>query len=254
MRRVDKSGLRSTGFIRNDRRSDQFGFWCALCLVTETHFPHHQSNTIVFIIRMAERKIDELLDSALLEHTPLLSEFDSVKFESEWSIFRSFVAKKKPPTTPSKRDPPSPPFESNSPSPSAAATPSKSFQQSIRDTFSKGRNGPATTPLKVIFSDSPPTPTPKDITSYLTALHTLLALSGINPALITQFWSQVMYWTSCGSRRWHHVTLVLRIVSPGETFNRILTRKKYLCRYEDVDSSLRRMQTPSADLAPSRSV
>jgi hypothetical protein len=24
-----------------------------------------------------------------------------------------------------------------------------------------------------------------------------LTLSGINPAFITQFWSQVMYWTAC---------------------------------------------------------
>ena len=152
---------------------------------------------IVFIIRKAERKIDELLDEALLEHTPLLSEFDSVKFESEWSIFRPFATKKKPPTTPVKHPPPSPQFESNSPLPSGTTTPSKSFQQSIRNTFSRGRNGSTATPLQSLFPDSPPSPTPKDITSHLTALHTLLTLSGINPALITQFWSQVMYWTAC---------------------------------------------------------
>jgi len=40
----------------------------------------------------------------------------------------------------------------------------------------------------------------------------MLTLSDVNPALTTQLWSQVMYWTSC------------------EMFNRILTRKKYLCR------------------------
>lgn len=163
----------------------------------ETPFTHYRRNTIVFIIRKAERKIDELLDATLLEHTPLLSEFDSVQFESDWSIFRPFSAKKKPPTTPSKRDPPSPPLESSSPLSSAAATPSKSLQQSIRDTFSRGRNGRPTTPLQSIFPDSPPAPTPKDITSYLTAFHTLLTLSGINPAFITQLWSQVMYWTAC---------------------------------------------------------
>lgn len=31
----------------------------------------------------------------------------------------------------------------------------------------------------------------------MTALHTLLTLAGVNPALIVQFWSQVMYWTAC---------------------------------------------------------
>jgi hypothetical protein len=163
---------------------------------------------VVFIIRKAERKIDELLDEALLEHTPLLSEFDSVKFESEWSIFRPFVTKKKPPTTPVKHHSPSPPFESNSPLPSTTATPSKSFQQSIRDKFSRGRNGSTATPLQSLFPDAPPPPTPKDITSHLTALHTLLTLSGINPALITQFWSQVMYWTACEFQPQFRVMLI----------------------------------------------
>jgi len=147
---------------------------------------------------MAERKIDELLDVALLEHTPLLSEFDSVQFESEWSIFRPFVTKKKPPATPTKHNPSTLPFESPSPAPSAVVTPSKSFQQSIRATFSRGRNGSTVTPLQSFFPDSPPSLTPRDITSHLTAIHSLLTLSGINPALITQFWSQVMYWTACG--------------------------------------------------------
>jgi len=172
-------------------------------------FTHCQCNALVFIIRKAERKIDELLDAALLEHTPLLSEFDPVQFESEWSIFRPFVTKKKPPATPTKPHFPSPPFESTSPLPLAAATPSKSLQQSIRDTFSRGRNGSTATPLQSFFPDSPPSPTPKDITSHLTALHTLLTLSGVNPALTTQFWSQVMYWTACEFHPRPRVTLVL---------------------------------------------
>ena len=200
-----------------------------VCFVSGTPFAQGAINATVFIIRMAERKIDELLDAALLEHTPLLSEFDSVQFESEWSIFRPF-AKKKPPATPTKPHSPSPSFDSNSPLPSAAATPSKSLQQSIRDTFSRGRNGSVATPLQSLFPDSPSPPTPHDITSHLTAFHTLLTLAGINPALITQFWSQVMYWTACEFHLQHRATLIRSIFLPGETFNRILTRKKYLCR------------------------
>lgn len=181
-----------------------------LSVPKETLFTHSRYNSIVFIIRKAERKIDELLDVALLEHTPLLSEFDSVQFESEWSIFRPFATKKKPPTTPVKLNHPPPPFESTSPLPSASVTPSKSFPRSIRDTFSRGRNGSSTaTPLQSLFPDSPPSPTPRDIVSHLTALHTLLTLSGVNPALITQFWSQVMYWTACGSLPQLYVTLAL---------------------------------------------
>ena len=155
---------------------------------------------------MAERKIDELLDAALLEHTPLLSEFGSVQFESEWSILRPFATKKKPPVTPTKPNSLSHPFESPSPAPSAAATPSKSLQQSIRATFSRGRNGSTVTSLQSLFPDSPPSPTPRDIASHLTAIHTLLTLSGVNPALITQFWSQVMYWTACA----FHLRLYVR--------------------------------------------
>ena len=154
-----------------------------------------------------------------------------MQFESEWSIFRSF-AKKKPPATPTKPGlhSPSPSFESNSPLPSAAATPSKRLQQSIRDTFSRGRNGSTATPLQSLFPDSPPSPTPHDITSHLTAFHTVLTLAGINPALITQFWSQVMYWTACKFHPQHCAALIRSIFPSGETFNRILTRKKYLCR------------------------
>ena len=39
--------------------------------------------------------------------------------------------------------------------------------------------------------------TPTALTTQLDALHTLLTLAGINPALLTQIWSQVMYWAAC---------------------------------------------------------
>src|ERR1700733_10045660 len=98
MRQFNKPGLRGAGFVRNDRRSDQLSFRCVVSLLRNLPlFTTDFFYTIVFIIRKAERRIDELLNAALLEHTPLLSEFDSVKFESDWSIFRPFSAKKKPP-------------------------------------------------------------------------------------------------------------------------------------------------------------
>jgi hypothetical protein len=37
------------------------------------------------------------------------------------------------------------------------------------------------------------------LTSFLTALHSFLVMSDVNPALITQLWSQVFYWTGCTS-------------------------------------------------------
>ncbi|KAI8980743.1 DIL domain-containing protein [Trametes punicea] len=191
------------------------------------------NSVFVFIIRFAERRIDALLDAALLDYSPLSSEFESIQFESEWSFLRSFGAGKKKangtasnvstvraatpvsPTQPSR--PPSPPY----PQPSASSPNVRTFA-SIRQTFSRARPPSSATPLQSLFNDAPQSAqtSPKDVISFMTALHTLLILSGINPALITQFWSQVMYWIAC------------------EIFNRVLTRKKYLCRSRAVQISM----------------
>ncbi|KAJ7706266.1 DIL domain-containing protein [Mycena rosella] len=182
------------------------------------------NSVFVFIIRFAERRIDQLLDAALLEYIPLASEFDSVQFESEWSFLRPFAGKKKappatvPPPVRTGLPPPSPspsPGRPSSPSGSISASTSRGFS-SLKQSFSRARAASSATPVQSIFSDAPPPPSPADVTSFLTALHTLLTLSDVNPVLTTQLWSQVMYWTSC------------------EIFNRILTRKKYLCRSRAV--------------------
>ncbi|KAK0208095.1 DIL domain-containing protein [Desarmillaria ectypa] len=183
------------------------------------------NSVFVFIIRFAERRVDQLLDSALLDYSSLGSEFDSIQFESEWSVFRALGMKKSQPVmnvSTSRSSPSSPP----SPSPHRPSSPtsygamssstSKGGLSSLRQSFARARNPTSTTPLQSLFSDAPPPPSPAALISFLTALHTLLTLSDINPALTTQLWSQVMYWTSC------------------EMFNRILTRKKYLCRSKAV--------------------
>ncbi|KAJ7783698.1 DIL domain-containing protein [Mycena maculata] len=183
------------------------------------------NSVFVFIIRFAERRIDQLLDAALLDYVPLASEFDSVQFESEWAFLRPFTGKKKAAPLPSISSgsvragvAPTPPSPNRpaSPSGSISASTSRGFS-SLKQSFSRARAPSAATPIQSFFSDtSPPPPSPADVTSFLTALHTLLTLSDVNPALTTQLWSQVMYWTSC------------------EIFNRILTRKKYLCRSRAV--------------------
>ncbi|KAJ7487517.1 DIL domain-containing protein [Mycena galericulata] len=182
------------------------------------------NSVFVFIIRFAERRIDQMLDAALLDYVPLASEFGSVQFESEWAFLRPFTGKKKapppsmPPTSIRTGVAPAPPSPNRpaSPSGSISASTSRSFS-SLKQSFSRARApSVASTPLQSLFSDAPPPPSPADVTLFLTALHTLLTLSDVNPALTTQLWSQVMYWTSC------------------EIFNRILTRKKYLCRSRAV--------------------
>ncbi|KAJ8584704.1 hypothetical protein M405DRAFT_936460 [Rhizopogon salebrosus TDB-379] len=180
------------------------------------------NSVFVFIIRYAERRIDQLLDAALLDNSPMPNS-DSVQFESEWSFLRPFSAKKKSATnTPDPRKlkngiPSSPPFlPTRPPSPSLSLhsqTPlTPKGLSSLRQTLSRAKT--PSTPAYAVFSEV--SQGLRDLTSFLTALHTLLTLSDINPVLIIQFWSQVMYWTSC------------------EIFNRILTRKKYLCRSKAV--------------------
>ncbi|KNZ78519.1 Dilute domain-containing protein C25B8.08 [Termitomyces sp. J132] len=180
------------------------------------------NSVFVFIIRFAERRIDQLFDAAFLDFSPQGSDFETIQFESDWSIFRPFSGKKKAASSsvPAKalshaRAPSSPqsPVQPFSPSQSQVLiTPSSSKKfSSLRQTFNR-----PSTPLSSLFSDSPPPPSPSDMTSFLTALHTMLNLSDINPVISTQLWSQVMYWTSC------------------ELFNRMITRNKYLCRSRSI--------------------
>ncbi|TDL28514.1 hypothetical protein BD410DRAFT_893510 [Rickenella mellea] len=188
------------------------------------------NSVFVFVIRYAERRIDKLLDATLLEHSPLSSEFESVQFESEWSFFRSpFSSKRRTGQTPSVSSPsvkstiPSSPglpsFRPSSPSPVPSRPPPstpKAFS-SLRQSVTRSRAHSVSTPLQSLFQDSPPEEhTPRELIGFVTALNTLLTDSDINPAFVTQLWSQVMYWTSC------------------EIFNRILTRKKHLCRSRAV--------------------
>lgn len=57
-----------------------------------------------------------------------------------------------------------------------------------------------------------PAGSPAELARVLHGLHTLLVLAGVNPVIIAQAYGQILYWTGC------------------ELFNRLLTRKKYLCR------------------------
>ena len=164
----------------------------------------------MFIIRFAERRIDQVLDASLLDFSPLASEFGAIQFESEWSFLRTFGVKKKAvPSTPLSSGPLSRAgTPSSPPSPKRPLSPSQSQGtlssstvrglSSLKQSFTRGR-APPTIPLATLFPDTPPPASAFDLTSVLTAFHTLLTLSDVNPALITQLWSQVLYWTSCES-------------------------------------------------------
>ncbi|KAI5983920.1 hypothetical protein EDD15DRAFT_2533523 [Pisolithus albus] len=160
------------------------------------------NSVFVFIIRLAERKIDQLLDTALLENSMIPA--DTIQFESEWSFLRPFSTKKKASTSASNASirngisslpplplarPPSTSVQSISFPPATPKTLS-----SLRHTFSRAKV--PTTPASIDNLDSSASNGLQELLAFLTALHILLTLSDINPALITQFWSQVMYWTT----------------------------------------------------------
>ncbi|KAI0307888.1 DIL domain-containing protein [Multifurca ochricompacta] len=171
------------------------------------------NSVFVFVIRYVERRTDQLLDAAILDHSPFPSEFDGIQFESEWSFLRSLTPKRKPASSSTVAQPPVIVACSVLPPPSH-----RNFA-SLRQSFSKTRGGSSGVPLQLMYQEmqsQPSNPNPGNITSVFDALHTFLMLSGTNPALITQMWSQVFYWVAC------------------EVFNRVLTRKKYLCRSRAV--------------------
>ena len=164
----------------------------------------------VFVIRFAERKIDQLLDAAVLDYSSVPSELESVQFESEWSLLRAFGGKKKSGVWNSntlRNGAVSPTLPTRSPSPStrmpASNVTSKTF--AFRSSFPRTRPV-STVSLQSLFPDAAPSPAPTDLTSFLTALHKLLVLSDINPAFTTQLWSQILYWTSCEFRSYSHGT------------------------------------------------
>ncbi|KAH9968881.1 DIL domain-containing protein [Russula dissimulans] len=177
------------------------------------------NSVFVFVIRYVERRTDRLLDPAILEYSSP-SELDGIQFESEWSFFRSLTPKKK--GTPNQTAAQTPkngnigslsiPTRPTTPDPSSPPSSRRGFA-SLKQSLSRTRGDSSNVPLQSMFNDAqPPKPNPNSITSMFDALQTFLVLSGTNPALITQMWSQVFYWMAC------------------ELFNRVLSRKKILCR------------------------
>lgn len=154
----------------------------------------------VFVIRFAERRIDQLLESTLLEFS-VASSLDSVEFESDWSIFRPFSRNKKATRKSATHEvgrprrtstAPTTPIRNHTKAPTTNVVTGPKFA-SLRHS-----NKGSSTPLSSVFGeDGSQSPSPEDMLDFLTALHSFLVMSDINPALITQLWSQVFYWTAC---------------------------------------------------------
>ncbi|KAL7424523.1 putative ankyrin-repeat protein [Cryptotrichosporon argae] len=194
----------------------------------------------VFIIRIAERKIDTVLDAALLDYETL-EDFDDVRFEGEWSLFRSLGKKSKAPlreldgmsassSTLRKRD-----SQSSLLGPTSGAagsllgtlkgkSPLRSMgrPQSLSDLRGAAKAAKAASQEAIADGLASAQAAlgrgtdPRKITNILSSVLLVLQLYQVNPAFVVQVFSQAFYWVSC------------------ELFNRILTRKKYLCRSKAV--------------------
>ncbi|GAA5856383.1 hypothetical protein JCM8547_008716 [Rhodosporidiobolus lusitaniae] len=189
----------------------------------QTHLADLINEIFVFVIRDAERRIDRLLESALLEHEALPG-FEDVAFEDEWASTR-FVKKltgrgKKAgmKTSTSAR------------SLFAAASGSDGPSLDAGGGGGGGSSGPGGIGLGRVGSgmgSTPPPPrqrlvsasqipvaeaTPRSITALLSSTLFVLQLYEIPPSIVVQAFSQLFYWIAC------------------EVFNRLLTQRKYLCR------------------------
>ncbi|UZJ53864.1 hypothetical protein CBS101457_003184 [Exobasidium rhododendri] len=187
------------------------------------------NEVFVFVIRDIERRIDKVLDAAILQHNPI-PDFDDVRFEGEWSFMKTLTgsvkrasmsahaspSSKRPlsqyfateaaatATTTSSSSPklPSTPLSrKNNERPNSTATPTRSMMAELRESSHDAS-----------ASDLLAKPVPRTITLLLTSTLHILQLYEVNPSIIVQALSQVFYWVGC------------------ELFNRVISQRRYLCK------------------------
>lgn len=234
------------------------------------HFPKMQdeylpfvadliNETYVTVIRDIERRINRILEPAMLEHEAIPG-FEDVRFEGEWKFIKTLtgsvkssfgaaspnvgsVSKGSPAAgTPTRRPlsqifarkdndlqqgPPAGEHRdkvlgSGSPALTAGShTPARASPR-LGEHLSPGFNN---TQLKEASYDATAAellsnPCPRTVTSLLTSALHVLQLYEINPATIIQALSQVFYWIG------------------SESFNKVLSNKRYLCRSKAMQLKL----------------
>lgn len=172
----------------------------------QTHFADLINEIFVFIIRDAERRIDRVLEGALLEHEALPG-FEDVAFEDEWASTR-FVKKL---TGRAKKG-----GIRNSTSARSVFSDAGSVS-SIGGSSIGDPNSPPRSRLVSASQVAPSEAAPNDITALLSATLFVLQAYEIPPSIIVQAFSQLFYWVAC------------------EIFNRLLTQvRAALARVEGL--------------------
>jgi hypothetical protein len=172
------------------------------------------------------------LGAAILDYE-ILEEVSDVRFEGEWNLFgRGLTLKKKRDTIPramsifangSINGTPEKPSIPSAASIFGSVKESSPFrtpmrQQSTQDLRASARSAGPDTPSTPLATDASIEPT--RVTEILSGILLVLQLYEINPAIIVQAFSQAFLWIS------------------GELFNRILSRKQYLCRSKAVQITM----------------
>ncbi|KAA1064346.1 hypothetical protein PGTUg99_017613 [Puccinia graminis f. sp. tritici] len=192
----------------------------------QLHFEDLVNEIYVFIIRDAERRLDKLIDSTILDFEPLPEMAVDFEPEGSWRFVRALTVKRN--RTTSFR-PAIPRFNTKLDTASSdgtqATSPTKPPSSTLSVTsFSSPGHGPRTTSApnsSQPHSSLPSTlKTTKMITDLLSSVLYLLQAYEIHGSVIVQIFSQIFYWLSC------------------ETFNRIISRRKYLCRSKAMQIKL----------------
>lgn len=180
----------------------------------QVHLADLINEIFVFVLRDVERRIDRVLEPAVLEYESLPG-FEDVQFEGDWSSSR-FVKKL---TGRGKK-----------------AIPRSSSARSIFDSPEAGMNLAAAAASPPRASPYPQEPssnvvTPRAVTSLLSSTLFILQIYEIPPAIVVQAFSQLFYWISCEIFN-RMLTQVRRLPLRGQTIadSPPLLQKKYLCR------------------------
>lgn len=197
-------------FLRIDRST------CDATKEYQLHWVELINELYVYVIRDIERRIDKILEPALLDFGEL---GEDVRFEGEWSFVKAFTSA----SNKSQR------YVSASSTIAGSSTPTptrtsiislfgNAGDSAVSRTPSPSKKGNPSRPSSAQQTPNnndhlpPETPSPKDISSLLTSALFILQLYETHPSIIVQAFSQILYWLS------------------SELTNRILAHRKYLCR------------------------
>lgn len=182
-------------FLRSDPVLDQMSEY------NQAQLTGLLNELFVFIIRDAEKRIDKILDAAMLDYESL-SGFEDVRFEGEWNILKSLTGHRRKESKNSvmslfgvPENAPSSPRQRSVTAGSPSQKPRKLQRQSMANLRSPEMEEEIS---------------PRHITSILSSTLFVLQLYEIHPCVVVQAFSQIFYWLAC------------------ECFNRILTRVSLL--------------------------